>query len=1648
MPERNSSSGDIIHVSVAPDQPIIFEFPAKEAFFGRSGNDLNITLESGEQIVTEDFFIADAAGRLPELQFADIPAVAGELFLAEASPELDIAPAAGEIRAGGGVNSYSDASGTLIGGLDGSAARDGLSEWSSAAQSVRIQSEGAAPEAPAVVPAQPVAPPVVQPPVTPDASTPIAYEARAVAYDLANQGQGAAIRFAVPSGANVGLDSSVNGFVESFSTTSINGVTYYEMQISAAGQAAMQQAAGSSPPDNVYDYITLNVDGASKVIQVILNQSGVYNSHDEDLANDPDNGGVPVPEWHLELGAVQSAERILGDASDEMWLNGNMYADSQTASNTVDLGGGDDAFTLGGSVWAQGGGENIINGGQGDNAIVINGWVYARTGGTNVIDAGDGDITVNGAVYTYEADGTGTASSNTLTGGNISIQQDLSGGIAEGVMAFRHDAVNTLEAQENINIDLSNASGGSTGIYAEGASSADILKAGGDIDISVVSHHDTDAYEALGIEANMGSTVTLDAGGDISVTAQGTGQSNATAFMGNSKSSLNAGGDVNFDIDGDRGASGIFRGGDLTAGGSINIGAHSANGTAVGLDVFGGGTSQVSAGGTVDISAHSDTTAATGINADNSAQVGVRGDAVNISAVSDGGLVEGISASSGSSVNILADAVNIDAHASVDKPNNFSDLSVGVQASDGSRISISADDISINAVSESGRINAVHAVEAQKGAATSVTLEGQNVSVSVDPTLGGYALMAQRGYSTSSGDVSANILAQGSTVVSKTGAAAFGDTALNATISAGLSNIEGAMYADGASFTNPNMRGSGVSSNIVGSTADDTVDVTGALLSVDYGAVRILTGEGDDKVDVTGQIWNRFNGTTTVDAGAGDDSISFHATGKVHFADQKAATLINAGEGDNAIYIGDGTETNTNAATTIKAGSGDDAITLAGQMLTTSNAKTTIDAGAGDNTVAVGRMVTQGNEYGVTGGTNIVQTGGGKDTVAIGTGGVAMHSVGANSSNTVSTGAGDDSINISGSVQSLTSGRNVIDAGAGDDAINLTGGASYAMYAGGEGSRNVIDAGEGNNTVNVNKWANATDGGANVIQTGSGDDVITFGGTVTSQTDSGGFGGTTEVDAGDGDNTLNFNYEVRASGKFVQGAGQPELGEGGSMAVSTGSGYDKITFSRAVGASAGSILNIDAGDGDNELAFGNTLQTHLNSTTHITTGSGDDTLNLKHVQSGADAHTVINTGSGNDTVTIDSTGGANVKGVVAYLGGSNTISSDTVNIHGVEKGIEADRMSYTSQQGYVGADTAQNVISAANVNISADNSGTASGNAAYAMYAAGKDGASVQNIVQAQGSQVNVADGSITFGHAHAVTVVISAASGSAEKAVALLAKGSAVNYIVGSELGDSITIQGHVQVEKNTTYGSKEMGENIISTGAGDDTVSIQGHVQVGALNIYAGEGSDTLVLVADSLDQFNEYYRDWLMDMDGTEWEGMGIESVQVQVSDPSINLADIAWLTSPSGVFASSGTDVLLSVNDDYDLNVNIDGYGDAGGTSLGELAGVVDGFDSLDMSGGAADTLNIDGLLDGLGNLDPLDGDDVTILSGDSISAADLVGGLVLRITGDVGQDTVTLGGNWDQNAAGSVEYGSVTYDIYTTSDADNQYVLVQQNLLMG
>lgn len=422
-----------------------------------------------------------------------------------------------------------------------------------------------------------------------------------------------------------------------------------------------------------------------------------------------------------------------------------------------------------------------------------------------------------------------------------------------------------------------------------------------------------------------------------------------------------------------------------------------------------------------------------------------------------------------------------------------------------------------------------------------------------------------------------------------------------------------------------------------GDVRGDAVTLTGDLFA-QGGYNKIATGAGNDTVTIHGNI---VAGDNIIETGKGDDTVSIHG----NVAGQQG---INTGEGNDTVYI-DGNMAGHNQLT-INTGSGNDRVTITGGMqagYSANNGSNTVRGGEGDDVVSVGAGMLAKNN-----GKNVIDTGsdavgnavGGSDAITI-TG--QMRAEGANASNTIRTGAGDDTVTVDG-LHATSGGRNGIDTGSGNDAVTING----SVHA--DGGHNTIVAGDGHGTatVDVNGSVTALSGGTSSIHAHSDTEARV---TITSAASGTAYGvrasaGNTEVAADGGTVNITVDSEGgRSYGLYANSAGKNKVSADDGITVTT--------------TAATTAMGVAAWGADNELR----------------SAQGD---------------IVINTGGENRAADADTSWGVYAQGVGNTLGNNTLDAAGDIEVRSSGVSSANGVTSFGEQSGAAGSARGENILTA------------------------------------------------------------------------------------------------------------------------------------------------------------------------------------------------------------------------------------------------------------------------------------------------------------------------------------------------------------------
>ena len=432
----------------------------------------------------------------------------------------------------------------------------------------------------------------------------------------------------------------------------------------------------------------------------------------------------------------------------------------------------------------------------------------------------------------------------------------------------------------------------------------------------------------------------------------------------------------------------------------------------------------------------------------------------------------------------------------------------------------------------------------------------------------------------------------GSGVIKINGAASLGTVKITGVYKNPLL-VEGTENAD-------NLKNTIAGATILSYAGNDKVTNSGASVHADLGL-------GNDSMENSADY-------VTINAGAGNDSIKI-TKGNYH--------LINLGEGNNIVTVnnystiygntvigGTGNDTVKDSAAThynyvINLGAGKDSVGLNTLRNSTINTGDGDIASLGADNVAINQLFDSS-----------ILTDDGDDTVKFG-----------QWNNTVSTGDGNDSVQITGGG---TTSLNSVDLGAGDDKLNFSG-----------GTKNTLLGGAGNDSI----YHSTTS--LNHIDLGDGNDTITFYGTNKNHT----------IYGGAGKDVINHTSSVSLVSNQIDLGGDDDKISliGSDNTITGGTGNDNISL----GSNASNNLIVyRAGDG-NDVIRG------FNSTTTLQIGDGNGTYSTAKSSYG---DVIIQVGEGNVTLySVTSLANVNIDGtyknplIIEGTDGNDSIQNNKAN---------------------------------------------------------------------------------------------------------------------------------------------------------------------------------------------------------------------------------------------------------------------------------------------------------------------------------------------------------------------------------------------------
>src|SRR5450631_1622299 len=897
---------------------------------------------------------------------------------------------------------------------------------------------------------------------------------------------------------------------------------------------------------------------------------------------------------------------------------------------------------------------------------------------------------------------------------------------------------------------------------------------------------------------------------------------------------------------------------------------------------------------------------------------------------------------------------------------------------------------------------------------------------------------------------------------------------------------------------------------IIGSTAANVITGGGGADTIDGGggADVISAGGGNDTVSYYGS-------EVSIDGGTGNDTLVLAATGgvtAVNFAvaagaDQTSGDTVNVANFENlnaSIAATALTVTGSSAVNVITTGSGNDAIDGGGgadilaagagdDTVAYYNSEVSIDGGTGVNTLSLRAVATvdlHNSSDQTSGDAVVVSNFQNVDASALSSGVSIFGSVGAN---TITGGSGNDTIDGDGGSDVINAGagndsvvfrgtETSIDGGSGTDTLIVANGATitavnFAVAAGadqtigdsavvanfenldasavtaaltvtGSSAANVITTGSGNDIIDGG-------GGADVISSGAGNDTVSYYGSES--VIDGGTGSNTlvlqavttvnlgNVDQTTGDATSVANFQnVNASGLsssvsitgssaaniITTGAGNDTIdGAGGADVLAAGAGDDTVSY-------YGTENSIDGGAGTNTLVLRAAANVNLanadqtvGDTTSVTNFQNVDASALSSAVSitGSSSANAITGGSGNDT--IDGGGGADV--ISAGAG------NDTVTYRGTETSIDGGTGTDTLVLAASGGVTAVNYAVATNVDqttgdavnvtnfesldasaLSTDLSVTAGNFANIITTGSGNDtidGGGGGDVINAGGGNDAVAY--------YGTEISIDAGSG---VNTLQLRTATTVNLAIADQtIGDATTVSGFQNADASALSSAVSItgsvGANIITGGAGNDTIDGGGGADV----IAGGTGDDTISYHGTEISVDGGTGTDTLIVAAGSSVTAVNFsvaagadQTTGDTVSVTNFENLDASALNSALLVTGSSSANTITTGSG----NDSIDGGGGADFISAGGGNDTVSYYGteaSIDGGAGintlllrAATTVN-------LGNTDQTTGDLTTVAGFQNVDASSLSS--AVSITGSSAANVITAGsGNDTIDGAGGAD----------------------------
>ena len=888
------------------------------------------------------------------------------------------------------------------------------------------------------------------------------------------------------------------------------------------------------------------------------------------------------------------------------------------------------------------------------------------------------------------------------------------------------------------------------------------------------------------------------------------------------------------------------------------------------------------------------------------------------------------------------------------------------------------------------------------GLASLTAIAGSNVLTLVDATIGnGVSMTTAAGTNTAT--VGANSSVTG-------GIATVGGTALVTVAATG--SVAGGI-ATGAGNDIVNIAGS-VTGGITTGAGDDIVNLNAggvAIGSIDMGAGVTDTLNVDTLATVTGSV-GATSGTLAINGIGGVATISGSVTMTAPAGSSNELDLVSVTIGTDVNMTADAGFTSTvsvDAASTVTGnvttGAGDDVVNVAGIVTGLIDLGTGADhlnvTGAG----AVGNVQAEGISLAVAGAVTSVSM-----TAAAGSNQLDLNGATVANGVTMSATAGNVStVNVDGT-SSITAGG--ITTGAGDDMINVDGAVTG----------NIATA-AGNDTLNVNATGTVTGN----VDMGDGTDVVNViaGGTLTGDVQAEGIkltvtgivSGAVSMNAAAGSNELDLLGAVIANGITMAAT----AGNVSTVNVDTAS----IITANGITTGAGDdLVNVDGiVTGNIATAAGNdTLNINATAivTGNIDMGAGDDILN---VFAGSTITGTIDMGDGNNTVnaiggtlgdiTITVTTGSNLLNLVGATTGNITLTTTTGNNDMTLNATATGAGSAVTMTATTGNNTLT-LLNAATIGTGGLTMTATTGDNTATITNSTVNGSVTQT--STTGNNVLTLAGASTI--ATGVTQTASAGFSSTLSVSAASSITAGGITLTGAADGN-LTIDGTVGGNVTTSTGADALTINGSVTGnidmaAGNDTLTLNvGNASVGTIDMGAGTNTAN-ISVAFDLSAITSTAGDLTIGGTSTAFTvsaGLGVAGQTTSVTDAAATLT-----------FATSGNTVAGTLNTTAAANV-LDASGIAAGGSLINAAAATS-WDVLAV--GDADMKLV-------GNAGfALIGDSVDLVTGHAVDLTNWNTAGINNVSLTVGATTVSLA--W--NIANSDYEGVVGANTWTLGDAGN------------